>query len=157
MATFLPSAVEATRKQVGLSRPQIERLLSAYCPDGEDLDRFLSRLEKEHERFMAKTVETVHSLAGGRGWLSTSDVSQATGMGEFQVANLRRRGKLVADYPSGSRRYPQYPLESVLAFLHREPNFREHNSPLSWEFLRVLEEKWAKRPPISRELEAAGA
>jgi hypothetical protein len=156
--TPTPSAlIDEARVTAGLSRPQMERLLQRYGMDNDpplrELQHFLMKLVREYERFMKLTVSRTHEIAEvNGGWLLTAEVSEVTGMGEFQVANLRRRGKLQSYVPEGQR-YPRYRVEDVLEFVNAKPKYREHHSPLSWGFLRTVE----ARMPLPRIPEAARA
>lgn len=145
MTATLASPVEATRARVGLSRPQMDRLMKRYLPKGasaEAMSQFLTRVVREHDRYRTRTLSRITEMAERNGgYLTTSDVSEATGMGEFQVANLRRRDKLKATFAPGER-YPRYMLADVVEFVDLKPTYRQHHNPLSWDFLRHFENRF---------------
>lgn len=95
------------------------------------------------QRFVRKQVEWEYDNAEYKiedyAFLSASQVSRATGLGEFHVCNLNHRGKLPG---VKAGRYIAYRREDILAIVDRDWSTEaSKRSPLARSFIRWLELK----------------
>lgn len=132
--------VEDIRVKLGLSRPQLERVLIGY--EDDELSR-MRQIAKEYSAYCARLRQSIRALrpepVDGMDCLSVRQVSEVLKLGEFHVSNLRARGKLEAVYKEGYGTL--FPVETVINLVGRPLARREHYSPLAPQFISWLNER----------------
>lgn len=135
--------VETTRLSIGLSRPQMDKLMA-----GVDFPLVrVKEIEREYRLFISDIRRKLLAeskrpvvVFDDEPCLSTVQVSRATGIGEFHLTTFRQRGKLFAIEIPG-RRYPVFRYSDIREFVDRPIGPREHHLPLAPVFIRWLQDK----------------
>lgn len=126
------------RAKFGLTFNQWKHLQKlGYTTD--QIARYFYAWQRIVRRAIDREYENADYRLGDQAFLSATQVSRATGLGQFHVCNLNHRGKLPG---SKAGRYIAYDREDVLAIVNRDWSDEEpKRSPLAAAFISWLEMK----------------
>lgn len=133
------NALEKTRRSIGLMRPAFlraigassARVLSAETPS----DYLIVNALRLHVSFRAYAAD-VRQRLGASEWLSSREVCDATGLGEFQLSQLKHRHRVYSMNINGRSLYGVSQFHAMLGTDYSST----YQSPLAPAFLRYLAE-----------------